>query len=540
MFPQLTPRSRKHFRVGLIILVMALAGFALLGWQAPMIATSVFGLPVLFASYLREIAGHHDLPFRNLALATVFALGVGVGWALIAGPIVADAYSTALGGEMDGTQILLCGVVIPMSFAVLMVVPAALVRALDRSTRESLDGFTIGAWGATVVNAAATATLLLPQVAMGVTADNHAVDGLFAEAMVEGLAWTLASLATGGIFGIALWFTPAASASRRHRRSVLLTASLVVVLMVVVAMGVVDVAPMPLPVYTGLQLLLAVCAVLALRIVIADALLHEVAEAPADDEQMTCAECDHVVPRMAFCTDCGVAVSAGSASGRTGTYRSVLIPFIAVVGATAAAVVVLAMLIKPAPTTLVCPPDCGKPPFGDPVETNPRYSGDNGAFSVAYPGEGSAYEVTLDPPGIDGVQLKYVGGDTGMVTLFGEPAEGRTPKQIAEQLLNTKYSGATVAYEIPNASVGYQPGYGIVADLYPRTTSSTYTRLRVIIMAAVKHDYALIASATGPYHEFSPSYGTGHPSGANLEVAIDVGKYINSFKWNGDRYGRPS
>ena len=127
-----------------------------------------------------------------------------------------------------------------------------------------------------------------------------------------------------------------------------------------------------------------------------------------------------------------------------------------------------------------------------------------------------------------------------MLILFGEPARGRTAKQIAEQLLSTKYSGATVAYEIPNASVGYQPGYGLVADLYPRDASSTYNRVRVIIMVAIRHDYALIAQAAGPYHEFSPSYGTGHPSGANLEVAIDMGKYINSFKWNGDRYGRPS
>lgn len=33
------------------------------------------------------------------------------------------------------------------------------------------------------------------------------------------------------------------------------------------------------------------------------------------------------------------------------------------------------------------------------------------------------------------------------------------------------------------------------------------------MIAAVKHDYALIATAAGPYHEFSPDYGTGHPSG---------------------------
>ena len=35
----------------------------------------------------------------------------------------------------------------------------------------------------------------------------------------------------------------------------------------------------------------------------------------------------------------------------------------------------------------------------------------------------------------------------------------------------------------------------------------------MVIMVAVKNDYALVAWAVGPYHEFSPSFGSGHPSG---------------------------
>ena len=78
------------------------------------------------------------------------------------------------------------------------------------------------------------------------------------------------------------------------------------------------------------------------------------------------------------------------------------------------------------------------------------------------------------------------------------------------------------------------PGYGVVADVFSRGT-----RLRVIVMAAVRYDYALIATAAGPFHQFSQDYGTGHPSSANLEVARDIGKYINSFRWSGDRRKRP-
>ena len=53
-------------------------------------------------------------------------------------------------------------------------------------------------------------------------------------------------------------------------------------------------------------------------------------------------------------------------------------------------------------------------------------------------------------------------------------------------------------------------------------------------MVAVKNDLALVASAVGPFHAFGPDFGPGPPSGANLEIAEDMGKYVNSFSWRGD------
>ncbi len=196
-----------------------------------------------------------------------------------------------------------------------------------------------------------------------------------------------------------------------------------------------------------------------------------------------------------------------------------------------AAVVVVSLLVTPAKPRYVCPPDCGRPPIGTPVESNPRFTAGNGEFSVQYPGPGTAYEATLNP---NGVVLKFVAGDTGTLQLFGEPANDRTPRQIADDLIGDKYPDATKAYEIPNALVGYQPGYGEVADDYPQDSASSYTRLRLLVMVAVKNGLALIAAAVGPYHQFSPNFGSGHPSGANLQIALDMGKYVNSFAWRGD------
>jgi hypothetical protein len=196
-----------------------------------------------------------------------------------------------------------------------------------------------------------------------------------------------------------------------------------------------------------------------------------------------------------------------------------------------AAAVTASVLATPVVPRYVCPPDCGRPPIGKPVQSNPRVTANNGEFSVQYPGAGTAYEATLNP---DRVVLKFVAGDTGTMELFGLPAGGHTPKQIAQDLISESYPDATTGYEVPNALVGYQLGYGVVEDDYPQDSSGTYTRLRLVVMVAVKYDYALVAAAIGPYHAFSPDFGSGHPSGVNLQLALDMGKYVNSFTWRGD------
>jgi hypothetical protein len=81
--------------------------------------------------------------------------------------------------------------------------------------------------------------------------------------------------------------------------------------------------------------------------------------------------------------------------------------------------------------------------------------------------------------------------------------------------------------------VGYQLGFGEVLDVYPQG-GAVVTRTRIVIMAAVKNDLALIGAAIGPYRKFEPGDGPGVPSGANLQLAQDLGKYVNSFLWKGD------
>ena len=182
------------------------------------------------------------------------------------------------------------------------------------------------------------------------------------------------------------------------------------------------------------------------------------------------------------------------------------------------------------PTRYVCPPDCGRPPTGLPVATNPRFTAPGGEFSVSYPAPGAAYTVNTES---NGVTAEWTAGDGGILRLFSQPAEGRNSKQIAEQLLQAGFPDARTAYQLPNATVGFHVGYGEVADFQPLGSSGTEP-LRIIIIVAIKNDLARIAAAEGPLRVFTPSFGPGPPSPANLQIAQDMGKYVNSFTWRGD------
>ncbi|MCW1956954.1 MAG: hypothetical protein KIH64_000100 [Mycobacterium sp.] len=181
-------------------------------------------------------------------------------------------------------------------------------------------------------------------------------------------------------------------------------------------------------------------------------------------------------------------------------------------------------------STYNCPPDCGRPPNSFPVANLPRFVAPDGSFSVAYPPADQPFEVSTGP---DGVTARYIAGDGGVLRLFSEPARGRVARRVVTDLLASQFPYATVAYELPNSMVGYQLGYGVVAN-FQKPGLSARLDLRVVVMAAVKNDLALIAVAEGPFRRFSADFGPGPPSSANLELAMRMAKYAESFSWKGD------
>ncbi|MGU3502377.1 zinc ribbon domain-containing protein [Mycobacterium sp. C31M] len=574
LFPHLSPRSRKVFLMGLALLTVALTVATLLRMPAALITVASLGLPLLFGLYVRESGVAKDIPWSALALTVGLGIVLGVGWVLLTGAAVARAYGVPLGAGVAGARILRDGIGIPLGSMLLMLVPAVAARLSWRGDRESLDGYAIGALGAVTFTAAATLTRLAPQFTTGMVNRTRPLDGLLVEAGIRGIAVPLTAAAIGGLIGIALWFTRPASKTDTNRGVVrgILILFAAIMIAIYLALGLVDVARFPQFVQLAGHLTLSVLALLALRVGLQLALLNEAQDEIRPDEPMLCTECNHVVPDAPFCARCGAAMHASSRRSRrtrrderpiqlaekpadseivvglipgyslyagdyTATeppktsFRKVALVLGTVIVAVAAGLVGLSGLItKPIPR-YACPPDCGTPPMGRAVEINPRFTAADGSFSVSYPVENAAYQITKNDNGVTAV---LQAGDGGTMQLFSEPAAGRTPQQIAVELINKTFPDTTTSYEIPNTMVGYQLGYGMAADYWPQAAMSSFSRMRIIVMVAVKNDLALIAGAIGPYRAFGPDFGSGKPSAANLQLALDMGKYVNSFSWRGD------
>ena len=575
LFPQLPSPSRRPFRVIAVVAAAGLLAAALLRMPAIGIAIGALGLPLLFGLYLRASGADRDLPRVSLVLAALLGGALGAAWVLVSGQVIARSYGVPMAVGLALHHLLGEGFAIPAAGMTAMIVPAVVIRLLRPGNRESLDGFMIGALAALTFTAAATLTRLAPQITSGLIAHARPLESLLIEALLCGVTVPVSAAAAGGMVGIALWFRPGGPDGGRVRLVLVLLA--VAALLLHAGVGVIDIIGVGQLFMAGAHLAITVAGLCALRLAIQLALLHESHDPIRQDQPLLCPHCEHVVPDMAFCPACGAATRASSVQSRrqrrgedrpqqaaegdalpesadgepeqiypgfalpSATYAApvarrprfswLLGRWGVAVTAAAVALAGAALVLTPKIAHYMCPPECGRPPTGIPVMALPQFTSPDGAFSVSYPAPGSAYEITTAK---NGVTARYVAGDGGVMQLFSEAANGRSARDIAKAVVKRAYPDSKFAYQIPNAMVGYQLGYGEVADDWPQSSNATYSRLRILVMVAVKNDLALIAFATGPYHTFGPDFGPGPPSGANLEIAQDMGKYVNSFQWNGD------
>lgn len=315
LFPHLEKPSRSPFRIGILVLFASLAGFSLLRFVGPLITVAGLGVPVLFMLYLWQTGVYRGMPRHGIAVAGAIGMLLGIGWTLFSGGLVARDYGIPMAAGIALEQVLSVGLAVSLVGAFLMTLPAIVVRLLRPPVRESLDGFVIGAMGALAFTGAATLTTFGPQFVTGLL-ENIRPTRLAVYAALYGVVVPLTAGASGGLIGIVLWFRPGEQ-SRRHRgraRAALLFFTLLVVA-VYAAIWFMQAARLPLLTQLLCHLVLALIAVLALRIGMQMALIRE-AQDQFTGRPVLCMHCDRVVPDMPFCPACGASGRASSRLSR--------------------------------------------------------------------------------------------------------------------------------------------------------------------------------------------------------------------------------
>ncbi len=302
--------------------------FALLRWQPALIGISTLGLPLLFVIYLKETDAFKDISVTALAATAILAAGIGVGWARALDTIWSLTFDDVLGTPMTSSQRLINLVIIPIAAVALILVPIIIVRVWRPGSREPLAGFGIGALAGLCFTSAGTVTQQATEFSNGLVAKDFPLDALVASAAVRGCAAPLTALAAGGMMGAALWFRrrPAPTLARRWR---FITSSPFTVLLVVLAyigQNSIDYAWISYGQIVALYVAIALLTVLALRVVLHFALLDAATDGIAAHQPMLCPQCDHVVPDLTFCVNCGGAADVASPSARAARRASRPVP----------------------------------------------------------------------------------------------------------------------------------------------------------------------------------------------------------------------
>lgn len=314
LFPHLPQAYRNPFRFGMFVILAGVVAFSALRLLGPLVTLVALGVPLLFVLYLWQSNLLRDLPNHALVIAGALGVVLGVGWVLGTGGVIARSYGIPMAAGFVLQHVIGVGLIISVGGAILMVLPAVVVRLL-KPPRESLDGFVIGALGALSFTGAATTTRLAPQFVSGLM-ENVGPLRLFIEAVLYGVAVPLTAAAVGGLIGILLWFRPGTRAGERPGRiRTALVLFTILAGMIYATLWLIDSSRLPKWPQLGLHILMTVIALLTARVCVQLALLHELPD-PSTGRPVLCVHCDRVVPDMAFCPACGVAARASSRSSR--------------------------------------------------------------------------------------------------------------------------------------------------------------------------------------------------------------------------------
>ena len=314
LFPHLPHRRTAPFRIALLLSGFLLLVFGALGLTGPLIAVAALAVPLLYLLYLYEVEVYEDEPF--LVIGATFAVGIVLGaiWANFAGRYETETLLQNAVAGAGATPDIVAGVVLPVVEQALMLGGALIVYIVAPRYDEALDGFTFGAMAALGFTLAAVIVDLAPTLQLGLVSSDPASQHTLV-AVERGLLVPFLNASLTGLIAGALWL-------RRGRVRALpslgwttsLPVAIAAAVVIRAGLGMLNIFVTSSAVIAATYFGVTVAVLLAVRIAIHHMLLAEAVEAPIGPPT-PCVHCHHLVPRMAFCPECGIATRATPKTG---------------------------------------------------------------------------------------------------------------------------------------------------------------------------------------------------------------------------------
>lgn len=309
LFPRLPQEESVSFRLALLLIAVALIVVGYLRLSGASVALAAAAVPVLFLIYLVDVEVFERRPLLTLALTAGIGAVLGVIWALLTGKYITqtELLNASHAGAPAG-RVLVVAVLFPLGMQALMLAGPLLLRGF-LAHDEVLDGYVAGVASALSFLLTSTLVNLFPEVQSGPTA--IAMDVFSAIiTLIHGLVVPLIWAGTTGLVSAAVWLRT--GPTRTIPQGGWSTTYLFVVVVAAAAQICMGFAAIyvqhvssALLIYCGIGLLLLFISRFSLH----HMLLEEAVEPPPAGE-MVCAHCGHVVPRGAFCPNCGGALRA--------------------------------------------------------------------------------------------------------------------------------------------------------------------------------------------------------------------------------------
>jgi hypothetical protein len=309
LFPHLPQEQSVSFRLALLVVSVALVLAGYLRLSGASVALAAAAVPVLFLTFLIDVEVFTHRPWLTLVITGGTGAVLGVIWALLTGRYISQTeLLNATGAGAPVGRILAVAVLFPLLAQILMLMGPLALRGL-RVYDECLDGFAAGAASAMGFVLTSTLVNLFPEVQTGPTAVPGDVFSAVI-ALIHGLIVPLIWSGTTGLVSAAIWLRSGPTrpiARGGWSTGYPFVGAVAAVAQVGLGFAAVYVQHVTsaLLIYCGIGLALLFVSRFSLHYM----LLSEAAD-PAVEGEAICAHCGHLVPRGAFCPNCGGAMRA--------------------------------------------------------------------------------------------------------------------------------------------------------------------------------------------------------------------------------------